>query len=270
VSSPAFERLAPTALWTHFRELADIARPPRGEAAALTHIRAWASSRSLPCEPAGGSNVLVRVPASKGREAAPTVVLQAHLDMVCEREPTSFYDATRGAIRLVLDDDWLRADGTTLGADDGVGVAAMQAIAESETAHGPLELLFTTAEEVGLEGAGLLDESAVRGRLLLNLDGEEEGVLTVGCAGATDATIAVARAQTATSASDLALGVTVSGATGGHSGFDAAKGRANALKVLAQCLQEAGAGSAFRLASFDGGTHRNAIPREARALLAVP
>jgi dipeptidase D len=269
VSPPALAGLQPAALWGHFGDLAGIARPPRGEAAALDHIRAWAAGSGLPCEPAGGANLVVRVPATGGRAAAPTVVLQAHLDMVCEREPESLYDPARGALRLVRDGDWLGADGTTLGADDGIGVAAMQAIAESEGDHGPLELLFTTAEEVGLEGAGELDGRALRGRLLLNLDGEEEGVLTIGCAGATDASIGLARARTATSASGSGLAVTVSGGTGGHSGFDIALGRANALKVLALCLQDARAGSELRLASLDGGVSRNAIPREARAVLVV-
>ena len=269
MSSAALAGLQPSALWRHFGDLAGIARPPRGEAAALDHIRAWAAGLGLPCEPAGGANLLVRVPASDGSEAAPTVVVQAHVDMVCEREPGSPRDPARDGVRPVLDGDWLGADRTTLGADDGIGVAAMQALAESETAHGPLELLFTTAEEVGLEGAGELDGDAVRGRLLLNLDGEEEGVLTIGCAGATDATIALAGARTATSARERALAVTTSGGTGGHSGFDIADGRANALKVLALCLREARADGALRLASFDGGVSRNAIPREARALLVV-
>jgi dipeptidase D len=190
--------------------------------------------------------------------------------MVCERDPSSPYDPATGGVGLVLDGDWLSADGTTLGADDGIGVAAMQAVAESDSPHGPLELLFTTAEEVGLEGAGALDAAVVSGRRLLNLDSEEDGVLTIGCAGATDTRIRVEAAQTPARASEAALGVRASGVAGGHSGMDIASGRANAIKVLAQSLREAHERVPFRLSSLDGGSSRNAIPREARAVLLAP
>ena len=180
------------------------------------------------------------------------MTLQAHLDMVCERDSASPYDAAAGRIRLMLDGDWLTAEGTTLGADNGIGVAAMQAVAESDAPHGPLELLFTTAEEVGLKGAAQLDPAALHGRRLLNLDGEEDGVLTVGCAGATDASIRVARPQAEARSAESALRVEARGATGGHSGLDIAVGKANAVKVLARCLREAYEEHPFRLALASG------------------
>ena len=262
-------RLEPAVLWARFGELAAVPRPPRGEGPALALIRDWAMGLGLKAVSAGGDNLLIRVPASTGREDAPTVVLQAHVDMVCERDPSSPYDPETGGIGLRVDGDWLRATGTTLGADDGIGVAAMQAIAQSGVPHGPLELLFTTAEEVGLEGAGMLDPAAVLGRLLLNLDSEEDGVLTVGCAGATDTNIRAQLARTPVRSSEVALLVTGSGGAGGHSGMDIAKGRANAIKVLARCLQQVIGRVPFRLASLEGGTSRNAIPREAAAVLIV-
>ena len=141
-------------------------------------------------------NLVVRVPATPGRESAPTIVLQGHQDMVCEREPDSPYDPAEGRIHLLRDGEWLTADGTTLGADDGVSLAAMMALAEDPSLpHGPLELLMTTAEEVGLEGANALDPSLVTGTILLNLDSEEDGVLTVGCAGSADSWLRVEAAR---------------------------------------------------------------------------
>ena len=137
--------------------------------------------------PAGGTNLIVRVPATPGRESAPIVILQGHVDMVCERRPDSPYDPAEGRIKLLRDGEWLTADGTTLGADDGIAIVSMMAIAEDATvAHGPLEMLMTMAEEVGLEGAKSIDGSTLSGRMLLNLDSEEDGRLTVGCAGSTD------------------------------------------------------------------------------------
>jgi dipeptidase D len=182
------------------------------------------------------------VPASAGRESSPALVLQGHLDMVCEREPDSPNDPAEGRIRLLRDGDWLTADGTTLGADDGIAIAAMMALAEDESLpHGPLELLMTVAEEVGLpgEGANALDPALVTAATLLNLDSEEDGKLTVGSASSTDTTIRVERPRTACAADDVTLAVRVSGGAGGHSGVDIAAGRANAIKVLATALRAA-------------------------------
>ncbi|HXG76056.1 MAG TPA: M20/M25/M40 family metallo-hydrolase, partial [Gaiellaceae bacterium] len=182
--------LEPAALWRGFLALARVPRPPGEEEAARELVRAWAAERGLAAEEDAAGNVVVRVPPSAGREWAPTVVLQAHLDMVCERDPASPYDPRRGRIRVVREGDWLLAEGTTLGADDGIGVAAALALAEDGgAAHGPLELLFTVCEEQGLEGAKALDPALVSGRLLLNLDGTSDEGLTIGCAGSAHTTL---------------------------------------------------------------------------------
>ena len=176
--------LEPALLWERFGELTRIARPSKAEGPAREHVLAWAAARSLEAQVDDEGNVVVRVPASAGRENAPTVVLQSHLDMVCERDPASPFDPSEGRIDVRIEDDWVRADGTTLGADNGIGVAAALAVADDGAIqHGPLELLFTVSEEQGLDGAKALDASLVEGRMLVNLDGTSDGALTVGCAG---------------------------------------------------------------------------------------
>ena len=218
-----------------------------------------------------GRNLVIRVPASRGRESAPTLVLQGHLDMVCERDPASPNDPAEGRIVLLRDGDWLTADGTTLGADDGIAIAAMMTLVEDESIpHGPLELLMTVAEEVGLEGASALDGSLLTGSTLINLDSEEDGVLTVGCAGSTDTWVRVDAPRAACSADAITLSVVAGGGLGGHSGVQIALGRSNAIKVLGRVLREAAAVVPFRLVSLDGGKSRNAIPRDAVAICSVP
>jgi dipeptidase D len=193
------------------------------------------------------------------------VILQGHLDMVCEREPDTPYDPRAGRIHVVRDGDWLHADGTTLGADDGVAIAAMLAVAEdSAAAHGPLELLMTVEEEVGLAGASQLDPALISGGVLLNLDSEEDATLTVGCAGSIDTRVRFEAPRTPVDGP--LLRVTVGGGRGGHSGGDIALGRANAIKALARALRAA---PALRIVSFDGGSSRNAIPRDAAAVVAA-
>ena len=184
--------LEPRAFWGHFEALTRIARPSRHEEPVIDHVRRWAADHGFELRQDEGRNLVIHVPATPGREGAPTVTLQGHLDMVCERDPSSPNDPAEGRIVLVRDGEWLTADGTTLGADDGVAIAAMMALVEDESlAHGPLELLMTVAEEVGLEGANALDPGLVGGSILVNLDSEEDGKLTVGCAGSTDTWIRI-------------------------------------------------------------------------------
>ena len=226
---------------------------------------AWADEHGWASRRDEAGNLVVAVPPTPGREHAPTVILQGHLDIVCERDPGSPYDPRAGRIHVVRDGDWLRAEGTTLGADDGVAIAAMLAIAEDPAApHGPLELLMTVEEEIGLAGASRLDPDLISGAMLLNLDSEEDGMLTVGCAGGADARVRV-RAPREPVDGPLAR-VTVSGGLGGHSGGDIALGRANAIKVLARALHAA---PELRIASLDGGASRNAIPRDATAVVSA-
>jgi dipeptidase D len=263
--------LEPRRIWAHFLALTRIARPSKEEAQVREHVLAWAVEHAFETEVDSAGNVMVRVPASPGRERAPTVVLQSHLDMVCERDPDSSYDPREGRIHVVREDDWVFAEGTTLGADNGIGVAGAMAIAEDpEFAHGPLELLFTVSEEQGLEGAKALDPTLVSGRLLLNLDGDSGAALTVGCAGSTHAfTRLPLRLEPLPEGSATFL-VALSGARGGHSGGDIARGRANAIKALGRALAHAHEKSPFRLGHLDGGVSRNAIPRDAQATVSVP
>ncbi len=262
--------LEPRSFWGHFEALTQIARPSRAEEPAIEHVRAWADRHGFELQQDSGRNLVVRVPATPGREDAPTVVLQGHLDIVCERDPSSPNDPAEGRIELVRDGEWLTADGTTLGADDGVAIAAMMALVEDESLpHGPLELLMTVAEEVGLEGANALDPALVTGSILINLDSEEDGKLTVGCAGSTDTWIRIEAPREAAADGAVTLAVTVSGGQGGHSGMGISLGRSNAVKVLGRALREALTTVPFRLVSFSGGKSRNAIPRDAVAVCSV-
>jgi dipeptidase D len=262
--------LAPVRVWDRFAELTRIARPPKQEGAAREHVLAWAAERGLETAVDGEGNVVVSVPASIGRDGAPIVVLQAHLDMVCERDPDSPYDPREGSIHVVLDGDWVSAEGTTLGADNGIGVAAALAVAEDEDiAHGPLELLFTVSEEQGLDGAKGLDASLVTGRLLVNLDGTSDDALTVGCAGSAHSFVRVRLEVASSEHDDVGLEIVLSGAHGGHSGADIASGRVNAIKALGRVLARSFEQEPFRIARFSGGVSRNAIPRDARAVVVV-
>ncbi|HET6850246.1 MAG TPA: beta-Ala-His dipeptidase [Gaiellales bacterium] len=271
ITSSPLAGVEPSAFWAHFEAITRIPRPSGGEQAMVDHVRAWSAGLGFAAEQDATGNLLVHVPATAGREGAATVILQGHLDMVCERRPDSPNDPAEGRISLVRDGEWLKADGTTLGADDGVAIAAMMALAEDVSLpHGPLELLMTVAEEVGLEGANGLDGSMLTGSVLLNLDSEEDGRLTVGCAGSTDTWIRIERPRTPLGDDGMALAVVVSGGLGGHSGSNIADGRSNAIKVLGRALRAASASVPLRLVSLDGGRSRNAIPRDATAVVSLP
>jgi len=260
----------PAPFWEHFETLTKIARPSRQEEPVIEHVHSWAEAHGFQVRDDSARNLVVEIPATEGRESAPKTVLQGHLDMVCERDPASPNDPAEGRIALVRDGEWLTADGTTLGADDGVAIAAMMALAEDGSIpHGPLQLLMTVAEEVGLEGANALDPALVDGTILVNLDSEEDGRLTVGCAGSTDTWIHLEKAREPVDSGAKTLSVTAGGGLGGHSGSNIALGRANAIKVLGRVLREAFAESPFRLVSLNGGKSRNAIPRDAVAVVAV-
>src|SRR5215211_3615383 len=260
----------PRAFWDHFERLTKIARRSRHEEPVIDYVRAWGEERGYDVRQDEARNLVFDVPASPGRESAPAVVLQGHLDMVCERQPDSPNDPAEGRIELVVDGEWLTANGTTLGADDGVAIAAMMTFVEDESLpHGPLQLLMTVAEEVGLEGANGLDGSLIDGTTLINLDSEEDGGLTVGCAGSTDTWIRISQPREPVDEGAATLRVTASGGLGGHSGSNIHLGRSNAIKVLGRALREAHAKTPFRLVSLDGGKSRNAIPRDAHAVVSV-
>lgn len=266
----ALAGLEPALVWERFAELTQIARPSKQEEAARDYVLAWAAARDLETSVDDEGNTVARIPASPGRESAPIVVLQSHLDMVCERDPDSPYDPREGRINVAVDSDWVFAEGTTLGADNGIGVAAAMAVADDpEIEHGPLELVFTVSEEQGLEGAKALDPGLVSGRLLLNLDGTSDDAVTVGCAGSAHIFVRVDLELEPVQRDHVALEIVLSGAKGGHSGGDIAAGRANAIKALARILAGSFGQEPFRLSRFNGGTSRNAIPREARAVVSL-
>jgi dipeptidase D len=217
-------------------------------------------------------NIVIRKPATPGFENRKTVTLQAHLDMVPQKNSDVPHDFMRDPITAYIDGDWVRARGTTLGADNGIGVAmAMSALAGDNLQHGPLEALFTVDEEVGMDGANGLKPGFVQGEILLNCDSEEEGKLFVGCAGGADLNISFQYRKGAPLIDgDVAVSLFLSGLKGGHSGVDIHLGRANANKLMFRFLKEAVRSYGARLASISGGSLRNAIPREAKAVVTLP
>jgi len=258
----------PRALWRYFLELSRIPRPSRGEAAAAAWVAEQGPALGCQVERDGVGNVLLRKPAARGQEARPTVALQAHVDMVCEKNEGTTHDFARDPIEVVRDGDVLRARGTTLGADDGIGVAAaLAALAEPGLRHGPLEVLVTVDEETGLSGANGIQPGWLRARYLLNLDSEEEGELTIGCAGGMDTAARRALALAPAPAGLRALRVKVSGLKGGHSGIEISAGRGNAVRLLGEVLAALRARGPLALASVKGGSKRNAIAREAAAVV---
>ncbi len=267
--------LEPQALWKHFDALLAIPRPSKQEERARQYVLEVAARRGFRHREDATGNLVVEKPASPGKEGAPIVVLQGHLDMVTEKNAGTEHDFDRDPILPRRDGEWVKATGTTLGADNGIGAAALLAIMEAEggdLVHGPLELLFTVDEETGLTGVLALDPEAValKGRLLLNLDSEEEGSVTVGCAGGAASHLTLPVETAPVPAGTVALNVKLSGLKGGHSGMEIHLQRGNAVKLLARTLLAAAQQAPFHLAAFQGGNKHNAIAREATARVAVP
>jgi len=266
----AIEGLEPRLLWEHFYQLAQIPRCSKHEEKAREYVIAVAERNQLPYKTDAVGNVVVKVPPTSGKETAPIVVLQGHLDMVCEKNKDVAHDFAKDPIELVRDGEWITAKGTTLGADNGIGAAAMLAVMESKNVvHGPLELLFTIDEETGLTGASALDESMLEGRILLNLDSEEDGVIYIGCAGGRDTEFFLKREDQQPVAGSVPVKVLVTGLQGGHSGLNIHEGRANAIKLLTRLLWNLRDSVDFQLAEIDGGNKHNAIPRECDAIIYV-
>ncbi len=270
MSNP-LERLEPRLLWQHFDALRQIPRPSKHEERVAEHVVRWATSRGFAIERDAAGNVVVKVPASPGHEQAPVIVLQGHLDMVPEKNSDVAFDFLTDAIQVRVVGEYLYATGTTLGADNGIGVAAAMAVAEDQEAvHGPLELVFTVDEETGLTGAQQLDPRLLSGRTLINLDTEEEGALYIGCAGGADGAAVFTVTRQPATAGTVPLRLAVRGLRGGHSGVDIHENRGNALKFLARSLAAVrDAEIEFDLCAVAGGSKHNAIPREADALLRV-
>lgn len=263
--------LEPKALWAHFADLSAVPRASRKEEKAVAMVLAFGKQLGLDTRTDTAGNVLIRKPASPGREGHPTVILQAHLDMVHQKNADTRFDFDEEGIRSKVAGEWVCAEGTTLGADNGIGVAAILAVLESQTLiHPPLEALFTVDEETGMSGAKALQEGILTGKTLLNLDSEEDDELTIGCAGGLDAFAFLEYREETVPAGYKGFRVSVSGLKGGHSGVDIHLGRGNANKILLRLLYRLHSDCGLRLTSFTGGNLRNAIPREAEAIVALP
>jgi dipeptidase D len=254
-----------------FEEISKIPRCSKNEAAICNWLINWAKDNNFEVKTDKVENVLIKVPGTAGYENSPIVVIQGHVDMVCEKTPDLEHDFSKDPIKLVYDGDWLTADRTTLGADNGIAIAmAMAAAVSDDVPHPPLELLFTVDEETGLTGASSLEPDFLEGRILINIDSEDEGYFTVGCAGGINTNLAVPLDWETAPAGFKFFKVTAGGMKGGHSGIDIDKEKANAIKVLTQVLQIVKEKVAIRMLELTGGTAHNAIPRDASAAMMAP
>lgn len=252
-----------------FEAISQIPRRSKEEERIVEWLVGWGKEHGFPTKTDAVGNTLIEVPGTAGYESSPTVVLQGHMDMVCEKTPDSDHDFTKDPIKLVYDGDWLTADRTTLGADNGIALAmAMVAALDTDTPHPPLELLFTVDEETGLTGANALEPGFIKGKLLVNIDSEDEGVFTVGCAGGVNCNLMVPVERAAAPSGHVACRLSAGGMKGGHSGIDIGLNRANAIRLLGRTLLAfAREGIDTRIATLKGGSAHNAIPRDAEALL---
>ena len=264
--------LSPAHVWSYFYDLTQIPRPTFHTEAVQEYLLALAKRLNLEAQHDATGNILIRKPATPGLEGRPVVTLQAHIDMVPQKNSHIEHDFTKDPIDAYIDGEWVTARDTTLGADNGIGAAYMMAVLSDDTLkHGPLEALFTVDEEVGMVGANGLQPGFSKGDILINLDSEDEGLLFAGCAGGLDVNVKLEyKDQEPTPEGDIAVRISLTGLRGGHSGMDIILGRANANKQLVRFLKEAIASYGARLVHLEGGSARNAIPREAFALVTIP
>ncbi len=262
--------LQPESLWNHFADLNAVPRPSKKEERVRAFMVDFGEKLNLPTRVDEIGNVIITKPASAGMEDRATIVMQSHIDMVHQKNNDTDFDFDTQGIQMYVDEDWVKAKGTTLGADNGIGVATIMAILSSDTiAHPPIEALFTIDEETGMTGALGLKGGELTGKYLLNLDTEDDDELSIGCAGGVDITISGTYELSDVPADSTRLKLTVKGLNGGHSGMDINKGLGNANKLLNRILWVANKKFDIALISFDGGGLRNAIPREAQAEIAV-
>lgn len=263
-------KIEPVEVWSYFSEILRIPRPSKKEERIVNFLVEFANKHNLPHQIDETGNVLITKPATKGMENHKTVCLQSHMDMVCEKNKDKEFDFEKDVIKAYIDGDWVKADGTTLGADDGIGIATQLAILASNTIeHGPIECLFTVDEETGLSGAFGLKPGFLKSTILLNLDSEDDGQIFIGCAGGRD-TVVKFHFEKCTIPEDFKpVKIIVKGLKGGHSGDDINKGLGNANKILVRILHRATSSYSIKLATINGGNLRNAIAREAEAVVLV-
>lgn len=264
-------KLEPQRLWKHFYSLTQIPRPSKKEKAAVDFMVSFGKNLGLETITDEVGNVIIRKPATPGMENWKTVILQGHLDMVPQKNSDKKHDFDKDPIEAYVDGEWVTANGTTLGADNGIGVAAAMAVLEAkDIAHGPIEALFTVDEETGMTGAFGIKPGLLKGDILLNLDSEDEGELYVGCAGGLDANIRFNYTAQPVPSDMVAYKLAVIGLKGGHSGLEINLGRGNSIKLLFRFLYRACKTLGVRIGTIDGGSLRNAIPRESFAVVTVP
>ncbi|GGM96421.1 aminoacyl-histidine dipeptidase [Shewanella xiamenensis] len=267
----ALSQLYPQPLWQWFEQICAIPHPSKYEQALSQHIQAWAKSKQLDVVEDAVGNLIIRKPATAGMEDRKVVVIQAHIDMVPQKNADKVHDFTKDPIEAYVDGDWVKAKGTTLGADNGIGMASALAILGSDDIkHGPLEVLLTIDEEAGMTGAFGLQAGMLDAEILINTDSEQEGEIYMGCAGGVDAQITLPMVWQASEQSYASFSLHLSGLKGGHSGVNIHLGRGNANKLLARFLFESADELALELTQFTGGSLRNAIPREANISFMLP
>lgn len=264
-------KLEPKPVWNYFHELTQIPRPSKKEGKVVEFIKDFGKMHKLETIVDKVGNILIRKPATKGMEKRKGVIFQTHLDMVPQKNNDKKHDFEKDPIETIIDGEWVKANGTTLGSDNGIGVAAVLAVlASADIVHGPVEALFTIDEETGMTGAFGLKKGQLKGDILLNLDSEDENEICVGCAGGLDVSAKKNYAEEKTPKGLTAYRVTAKGMKGGHSGVDIALGRANSNKLMFRFLMQAESDFGIRLAEASGGDLRNAIPRESYSILLVP
>ncbi|NOZ34947.1 MAG: aminoacyl-histidine dipeptidase [Chlorobi bacterium] len=262
--------LKPAEIWKYFYEVTQIPRPSKKEEKIIAYLLSFAKEHHLDAEKDEIGNVIIRKPGTLGKENNKTVILQSHSDMVCEKNADTVHNFDTDPIQTYIDGDWIKAKGTTLGGDDGIGIAAALAVlASQETEHPPIEALFTSDEETGLTGAFGLKEGFLKGEILLNLDSEDEGELFIGCAGGMDTVATFSYKKKNVPEDSVAYKISVTGLNGGHSGDEIDKGLGNSNKILNRIILNAYKKFKVRLNEFKGGNLRNAIPREAFGIITV-
>ncbi len=269
--STEVRNLEPKALWNNFAGLNAVPRPSKKEARVIKFIKSFGENLGLKTLVDEIGNIIIKKPASPGMENKAIVALQSHIDMVHQKNATTDFDFDTQGIKMLVDGDWVKADGTTLGADNGIGVASIMTIlAATDIAHPPIEALFTIDEETGMTGAIGLKGGLLDAEILLNLDTEDDNELTIGCAGGVDVTATGDYAQSTANQNSKAYRLTVKGLSGGHSGMEIHLGKGNANKIMNRILFTAIKKLPISIAEVDGGGLRNAIPRESFSIIVVP
>jgi len=269
MNSP-IKTLEPISIWSHFADLNAVPRPSKKEERVIQFMMDFGNNLNLESFKDNAGNVVIKKPATTGMENRKTVVLQGHLDMVHQKNSGTHFDFDSQGIDMYVEGDWVKANGTTLGADNGLGVAAIMAIlSSSDIAHPAIEALFTIDEETGMTGAMELDSSLISGKILLNLDTEEDDEIGIGCAGGVDVTAEQTYKEEETPSNVMAYKISVTGLQGGHSGMDIHKGLGNANKLMNRILFDGFTNYGLRISSIHGGSLRNAIPRESFAIVII-